>query len=104
MNTAYPCTVEMVFAGLSAFGGDRAPGFSAVWTLPLLLAIAASLARRCGLDSKGAWWAAALLVTMPTVYNASIGAFIDGIYAAFVLAAVRVGLDASEKKQYAAFG
>ncbi|HEY6127819.1 MAG TPA: glycosyltransferase 87 family protein [Candidatus Acidoferrum sp.] len=104
MNTSYPCTVEMVFAGLYAFGGDRAAGFSAVWTLPLLLGIAASLGRRCGLGCKEAWWVAALLIAMPTVYNASIGAFIDGIYAAIVLAAIRIGLDAHEKKHFAAFG
>jgi hypothetical protein len=104
MNTSYPSTVEMVFAGLYAFGGDRAPGFSGVWTLPLLLAIAASLGRRCGIDSKGAWWIAALVITMPSVYDASVGAFIDGIYAAFILAAVRTGLDAFEKRHFAAFG
>jgi 4-amino-4-deoxy-L-arabinose transferase-like glycosyltransferase len=94
----------MVFAGLYAFGGDRAPGFSAVWTIPLLLGIAASLGRRCGLNSAAAWCVAAVLVTMPAVYNGSIGAFIDGIYAAFILAAVRIGLDAREKKHFAVFG
>jgi hypothetical protein len=50
MNTSYPSTVEMVFGSLYAFGGDRAPGFSAAWTLGLLLAVAASLGRRCGLN------------------------------------------------------
>src|SRR5437868_7492863 len=104
MSTSYPCDVEMVFAALYAFGGDRAAGFSSVWTIPLLLAIAASLGRRCGLDSKGAWWIAALIITMPTVYHAGTGAFIDVIYAAFVVAAVRVGLDAQEKRHFVAFG
>ena len=41
---------------------------------------------------------------MPAVYNASIGAFIDEIYAAFILAAVRIGLDAFGRKHFAAFG
>jgi hypothetical protein len=41
---------------------------------------------------------------MPAVHQGSISCFIDGIYAAFVLAAVRIGLDAQERKHFAAFG
>jgi hypothetical protein len=104
MPTSFPSAVEMVFAGLYAFGGDRAPGLSAAWTLALLLALAASLGLRCGLDVRGAWWVAALVVTMPAVYEGSVGAFIDAVYAAFILAAVRVGLDAKERKHFAVFG
>ncbi len=102
--TSYPCVAEVVFGSLYAFGGDRATGLSATWTLVLLLAIAASLGRRCGLDSRGAWWVAALIIAMPAAYAGSIGGFIDAIYAAFILAAVRVGLDARERKHFAAFG
>jgi hypothetical protein len=104
MPTAYPCAVEMVFAALYAFGGDRAPGFSGVWTLALLLTIAASLGLRCGLDARGAWWVAALIAAMPAVYEGSIGAFVDAMYAVFILAAVRVGLEAKERKHFTAFG
>ena len=104
MNTSYPSTAEMVFASLYAFGGDRSPGLSAAWTLALLLGVAGTLGRRCGLDASGAWWVAALIVTMPAVYEGSVGAFVDAIYAAFVLAAVRIGLDAKEKKHFVAFG
>lgn len=104
MNTSYPSTVEMVFASLYAFGGDRAPGLSATWTLAFFLAIAAAVGRRCGLDINGACWVAALIVTMPAVYHGSVGAFVDGIYAAFILAAIRVGLDATERKHFVAFG
>lgn len=102
--TSYPCTVEMIFAGLMAFGGDRAPGVSATWTLALFFAIAASLGRRCGLDRKSAWWIAALLAAMPALYEGSHSGFVDAIYAAFILAAIRVGLDAYEKKHFVVFG
>lgn len=102
--TSYPATGEMVFTALRAFGGERAPGFSAWWTLALLLGIGASLARRCGLNAGEAWWAAALIATMPAVYNGSHSGFVDVIYATFVLAAVRVGFEATERKHYVAFG
>lgn len=104
MCTSYPSIVEIVFGSLYAFGGDRAPGFSAAWTLGLLLAIAALLGRRCGLNATGAWWIAALIVTMPAIYEGSVSSFIDAIYAAFVLAAVRIGLDAQERKHFVVFG
>jgi hypothetical protein len=104
MNTSYPDTPEMVFTALSTFGGGRAPGFSACWTIGLLLAVAAALGRRCGLDVSATWWAAALAVTMPAVYNGGFAAFVDVIYATFILAAVRVGLDATERKHFAIFG
>jgi hypothetical protein len=104
MNTSYPCLGEMAFTALWAFGGDRAPGFSAVWTLALLLALAAALARRCGMSASGAWWVAAVVVTMPALYAGSHSAFVDVIYASFILAAIRVGLDATETKHFIAFG
>ena len=53
MPTSYPSVVEVVFTALYGIGGDRAPGLSAAWTLAMLLAIAASLGRRCGLDARG---------------------------------------------------
>jgi len=102
--TSYPATAEMVFTALRAFGGPRAPGFSAAWTMALLLAIAASLGRRCGVDVRGAWWIAVLVITMPAVYNGGHSAFVDMIYATFILTAVRVGFDAVEQKHFAAFG
>jgi len=102
--TSYPATAEMVFTALRAFGGPRAPGFSAAWTMALLMAVAAALGRRCGIDVRGAWWIAALLITMPTVYNGGHSAFVDVIYATFILTAVRVGFDAVERKHFAAFG
>jgi hypothetical protein len=104
MNTSYPNTPEMVFTALRAFGGDRGPGFSACWTIGLLLAIAASLGRRCGLDICATWWAAALAVTMAAVYGGGFAGFVDVIYATFILAAVRVGLDATDNRHFAVFG
>jgi hypothetical protein len=104
MNTSYPNTPEMVFTALRAFGGDRAPWFSASWTIALLLGIAASLGRRCGLSVSATWWAAALAVTMPAVCSGGIAGFVDVIYATFILAAVRIGLESSELAHFAIFG
>jgi len=104
MNTSYPNTPEMVFTALRAFGGDRAPWFSACWTIALLLGIAATLARRCGLSVSATWWAAALVVTMPAVHAGGIVGFVDVIYATFILAAVRIGLEATELTHFAVFG
>jgi len=103
-HTAFPQTVETIYAALLAVGGTRAPGFSSFVTLGMLLLIAASLAKRSGLDVGGAWWVAALVATMPAIYNGSVGCFVDGIYAAFVLAAVRVGVDAEKPREWAIFG
>ena len=104
MPTSYPSAVEVVFTALYGIGGDRAPGLSAAWTLAMLLAIAASLGRRCGLDARGASWVAALIVSMPAVYAGAVGSFVDAIYAAFILCAIRIGLDATEPKHFVALG
>jgi hypothetical protein len=103
-NTAYPVAAEMVFSALMAQGGQRAPGFSAVFTFGLLLLIAASLASRCGLNATGGWWAAALIATMPAVYEGAHSGFVDVIYAAFVLAAARIAFDAERSPHFAAVG
>jgi hypothetical protein len=87
-----------------AFGGPQAPGFSNFLTFGMLLVAAGSLALGCGLDEMGAWWVAALVATMPAVYTGSTGGFIDGLYAAFVLVAVRVGFETLSSCQWAVFG
>ena len=103
-HTAFPQTAETMFGALMAVGGARAPGFSSFLTFGMLLLIAASLAMRSGLDTSGAWWVAALVATMPAVYSGSVGCFVDGIYAAFVLAAIRIGADAERKRDWTIFG
>lgn len=102
--TSYPSTVEMVFASMMAFGGQRAPGLSAAWTLAMFLATAALLSRRLGLDVAGAWWVSALLAAMPALYEGSHSGFVDAIYGAFILVAIRIGLDAKETKHFLLFG
>ena len=103
-NTAYPAVAETCFAALMAIGGDRAPGFSAVFTFALLLLIAGSLARRCGLDGTGGYWVAALVAAMPAVYDGAHSGFIDAIYAAFILAAARIAFDADTRSHFFAVG
>ena len=102
--TSYPSLVEVVFGALRAFDGERAPVFSAVWTLAFFLAVAVVLGLRCGLSTRGAWWAAALTATMGALYQGSHSGFVDAVYAAFILAGIRIGFDASEKKHFLAFG
>jgi hypothetical protein len=102
--TAFPQIDETLFAALRAVGESRAPNFSSFLSLALLLAVAASLAVHLGLNSRDAWWAAALVVTMPAVYAGVHACFVDVSYAVFVLAAVRIGLDARRLREWAALG
>jgi hypothetical protein len=103
-HTAFPPIPETLFAALWSMGGARTPGFSSFLTFALLLAAAASLAIRVGLSSAEAWWVAALVGTMPAVYNGSHSCFVDGMFAAFVIAACRIGLDAKRLREWVAFG
>ena len=102
--TAFPAVVETLFAALFSMGGVRAPGLFAVIALCSVLLAAAALALRVGLDARGAWWAAALLIVMHPLYRGAYGGFNDAVYSAFVLAGVRVGLDAKAATHYALFG
>jgi hypothetical protein len=86
-TTAFPQIPEALFAVLLAVGGSRAPDFSSWLTLGLLLLISAGLAMRMGLSATQAWWVAAIVATMPAVYAGSHNCFVDGRFAAFVLAA-----------------
>ncbi|HXJ05755.1 MAG TPA: hypothetical protein VNH65_11680 [Candidatus Acidoferrum sp.] len=102
--TAFPAVVEVQYAALMSLGGQRAPGFFAVIGLFSILLIAASLALRSGLSSPGAWWTAALIITMPVLYRGTFGGFVDVIYSAFVLAALRVAFDARRPAHFVLFG
>ena len=102
--TAFPAVVETQYAALMVLGGQRAPNFFSVLGLVSIALVAASLALRMGLDLGGAWWVAALILTMPALCRGAYGGFIDVVYSGFVLAAARIGLDAQHGKQYALFG
>src|ERR1700730_10705826 len=102
--TAFPQIPETLFAALLTVGGSRAPDFSSCLTLGLLLLVSAGLAMRLGLNSCQGWWVAAIVATMPAVYAGSHACFVDGLYAAFVLAAERIGCDAQRFKEWATFG
>jgi len=102
--TAFPQIPETLFAVLLAVGDSRAPDFSSWLSLGLLLMSSAGLAMRIGLNGSQAWWVAAIVATMPAVYAGSHNCFVDGLYAAFVLAAARIGFDAEGIKAWAIFG
>ena len=103
-HTSFPQIPETLFAVLLATGGDRAPDFSSWLLLGLLLLVAAGLAMRVGLKATQALWVAAIIVTMPAVYAGSHACFVDGLYAAFVLAAARIAFDAQRLKEWAICG
>jgi hypothetical protein len=103
-HTAFPQIPETLFAVLLAVGGNRAPDFSSWLTLALLLLISGGFAIRMGLNAWQVWWVAAIVATMPAVYAGSHDCFVDGLYAAFVLAAARIGFDAEDLKEWAIFG
>ena len=92
---SFPATVETVYAALMAVGGTRAPNLFAVFSVASLLLVAFGFAIRLGLDPLGAWWAIALVATMPVVYRGAYGGFVDAIFAGFVLLAflplIRIG-------------
>jgi len=92
-HTAMPQTGETLFATAMIFGGLRSSGLWNFTTFLALLLISASIAKRAGLTSSETWWAILLIITMPAVVTGSTHAFVDGLYAAFVLAAARVAFD-----------
>lgn len=102
--TAFPAVVETQYAAVMSIGGQRAPEFFSVIALISILLIGASLAIRFGLGPSGAWWTAALMITMPVLYRGAFGGFVDAIYSALVLAALRIGFDAGRPGQYALCG
>jgi hypothetical protein len=102
--TSFPATVEVQFAALTVVGGQSAPELFAVIPLVLILLLAAVTARRIGLDPACAWWAAALISAMPTVYRGLYGGMIDVIYAAFVILAARIALDSELPRDYVLVG
>jgi len=103
-HTAFPQTAETMYAALFAIGGPSAPCFADFFTFGLLLAVAASLGMRCGLDAPGGWWVAAIVATTPAAFAGAHLAFVDGLYAAFFLAAVRTALDAKNPFEWTSFG
>jgi hypothetical protein len=104
ITTYFPVVVETNYAALMSVGGERAPGFFAVVSLAALLLVSAALAMRMGLDAAGAWWVAALIATMPAIYEGTVGGFLDGMFAGFVLAAARIAFDAELPGNYALLG
>jgi len=102
--TAFPATCEVLFGDLFTLGGQRAPGFFACMILGCFFVVVYSLAKAGGLDERGSWWAVAFTATMPVVYAGAHSGFIDVLYAAFILAAARIGFEAQSKSHFVVFG
>ena len=96
--TAFPASVEVLYSALMVISGTRGPELFAFFGIGALLLVSYGFAIRLGLDEKAAWWAVALIATMPVVYRGSYGGFVDAIFSGFVLLALRFALDADESK------
>jgi len=103
-HSSFPAVVETLYAALLSTGGPRAMELFGFSSLALLLFVAYGLALRLDLGRPGAFWAAALVVTMPAVYRGCYGGFVDGILWCFVLLSLRLALDAASLRQFALAG
>jgi Dolichyl-phosphate-mannose-protein mannosyltransferase len=102
--TAFPASLETIYGALTALGGVRAPNLFAVLSIGLLLLVSYGFAARLGLSSSDAWWAIALIATMPIVYRGAYGGFVDAIFSSFLLLALRFALDARQSSEFALAG
>jgi Dolichyl-phosphate-mannose-protein mannosyltransferase len=103
-HASFPATVETLYAALTSIGGTRAPELFAVISLGVLLLVSYGFAMRLGLDSRGAWWAIALVATMPVAYRGAYGGFVDAIFSSFILLALRFALDRESTGEYVLAG
>jgi hypothetical protein len=103
-HTAFPASGEVIFGALELLGGPHAPGFAAAWIFALFLLVVASVAARASVPTSDTWWPVAFVASMPAVYSGAHSGFVDVLYAGFVLAAARVGIDAQRKCDFATFG
>jgi hypothetical protein len=93
LPTAFPATVEMLFASGMALSNDRAPGVLSVAFAVLLLIQTWGFARRFGASPQVASLAVLLAATTPTILSRFSFAYVDSAFAAFTLAAARILLE-----------
>ena len=102
--TAFPATVEALFAAVRAISNERAPGvIGALFFAPFLLQVR-GLARLFGASPGGAGLAAALFAGLPALTSTIDQCFVDLPYAAFVLAAARLAFAGSLPRHFALAG
>jgi hypothetical protein len=101
---SFPAVIETDYAALTALGGTRGPTLFGFFSLGLLLPVCYGFAVRLGLKRTEAWWVVGLVSTMPVAYRGAYGGFIDAVFAAFLLLALRVALDATEWQGFALAG
>jgi hypothetical protein len=103
-HASFPATVETMYAASMSIGGARAPELFAVISLGVLLLVSFGFAVRLGLDGPRAWWAIALIATMPVVYRGAYGGFVDAIFSSFILLGLRFALDGESTGEYVLAG
>ena len=102
--TAFPATVETLFAAVMALSHRQAPGILGVFFAGILLVQTWGLSKRLGADTLTANISAGLAATMPVVMFTADRCFVDVPFAAFGLAAARVGFDSSNRTHLAMAG
>src|SRR5437763_2157039 len=102
--TAFPATVETLFAAVMALSHRQAPGILGVVFAGILLLQTWGLSKRLGADTLTANISAGLAATMPVVMFTADRCFVDVPFTAFALAAARVGFDSSNRTHLAMAG
>ncbi len=102
--TAFPATIESLYAALMSIGGERGPQSFALVAMLSTLLMGAALGMRLGLSPPDAWWTAAIISTLPVFFRGGSGGYIDTLLAGFILGAARIAFDAVRKSEYVLFG
>ncbi len=91
-RTAFPASIETLFAAGMLLSNDRAPGVIDTFFFAILLIQVAGLTRRLGGSPVAMGLAALLLATMPAVADFAYNGFVDVAYACFVIASTRLAV------------
>ncbi len=97
--TAFPATIEVLYGVAKVISNDSAPGALGVLFFGALILQVRGLARRLGAGVLGGDLAAAFIAGMPAVTSTIDQCFVDVPYAAFTLAAARLGFEGSRPRQ-----
>lgn len=103
-HTAFPATIEMLFAASMALANDRAPALLDVVFFALLLSLTSTVAKSWQLASPRPALAVALLTAMPVASSTVGSCFVDVPYAAFGLAGAWIAFGATSRRSYALAG
>jgi hypothetical protein len=91
-HTAFPATIETLFAAGMLLSNDRAPGVIDTFFFVILLVQVAGLTRSIGASPAAMSLAVLLLATMPVIADFANNGFVDVAYACFAIASIRLAV------------